>query len=207
MDEYVKDEMKENIDACNVCFEQLMKNKKNIDKCQNIFVEYKQNFENLKIMAREQGKLYPNIEGIFAGFKEKYNNLVKLFKRNNMNIIDNNQSDIIFDHIDQYKTEQINTVTLKVQDGIIGSLENSLKMIDESKQIGIETIAQLSRQEEQLLRINEETHGLKSELNHAFKQTRIIARNIWKDCFVRLLLFLVLASGIAAIIVVIVLKK
>eukprot|EP01091_Cochliopodium_minus_P000254 TRINITY_DN1026_c0_g1_i2.p1 TRINITY_DN1026_c0_g1~~TRINITY_DN1026_c0_g1_i2.p1 ORF type:complete len:127 (-),score=34.71 TRINITY_DN1026_c0_g1_i2:102-482(-) len=87
------------------------------------------------------------------------------------------------------------------------SLERQLKDIESSKQVAVETIAELGRQEEQLKKIADDVQDIKEGLKHAVKQLRVIARNLAKDWIVRAFCFIVLVTLIVVIIVLAVLPK
>ena len=115
--------------------------------------------------------------------------------------------DIILQHAEQYKTEQLIQEGIEVQDQIIQSLERQLRDIESSKQIAVETIAELGRQEEVLKKIADDVQDITEGLKLAVKQLRVIARNLAKDWLIRVLCCIVLCAAIAAIFVAGFLKK
>jgi len=118
-----------------------------------------------------------------------------------------NKYDLILSNAEQYKTEQLVQQGIEVQDQIVASLDRQLKDIEASKQIAVDTIAELGRQEEVLKKIGEDVQDIRENLKHAVKQLRVIARNMAKDWIIRIFCCLVLMALIAAIIVLAVLPN
>ena len=112
-----------------------------------------------------------------------------------------NKHEIILQHAEQYKTEQLIQEGIEVQDQIIMSLERQLKDIESSKQVAVETIAELGRQEDVLKKIADDVEDINEGLKLAVKQLRTIARNLMRDWIIRILCCFVLIAMIVAIIV------
>ena len=141
-------------------------------------------------------------------YKKKINALIPDINKLNIQTgFSSNRHELIINNADKYQTEQLLHEGTKVQKEIILSLDRQIKDIEAAKLISIETIAELGRQEEILKTISEDSQGIKENLKFAYKQLRVIARNLAKDWIIRILCCLILLAVISAIIIVAVVPK
>lgn len=84
----------------------------------------------------------------------------------------------------------------------IRSLERQLDIITNTKDAANETIAELARQEEQLLRIAGDASGVGHNLKQGARQVRLIARKLAGDNVIRCLCALMLLAILAAVLVI-----
>jgi t-SNARE complex subunit (syntaxin) len=86
-------------------------------------------------------------------------------------------------------------------------LERQLQMIEESKQLATDTLAELARQEEQLLRITDDVQTVRENLKYAGKQLRSIARRMAGDAALKVCCLVLLIVAIIIIIIVAVVPR
>lgn len=172
-------------------------NKQNKSNKDNIFILFENNYLELHIgIRRDRHKKYHESYTICS---TQYNEMKKTYSKNDYNII--------LDNAHNYRTEVLINEGINYQEKTICSLEKDLQMIADSKEIAKETIAELGRQEEQLLLIGNNVSELKSGLRMAVKRLRVIGRNLMKDWIVRMFCFLILGALITIVILFGILKK
>lgn len=164
------------------------------DKTSNMnikMLEFKENYDLLYVEAR-----FKNIN--MEPFKKQFNEIYKpIFLK------DDKFYDIILDNSDKYKDLQLIEYGKQIQYDTIISLEKSLNHIIESKEIAIDTIIELDKQNKKLQLIADNTQNIRSNLKYAYKQLRIIARNLYKDWIYRIMLLLIFGAVITIIILLI----
>jgi t-SNARE complex subunit (syntaxin) len=109
---------------------------------------------------------------------------------------------IMIQHSEKFSTGQLLQQGVSVQEKSIESLERQLRMIDESKQLATETLAELARQEEQLLKITDDVQTVRENLKYAGKQLRSIARRMAGDAAFRVCCIVMLVVVLVIIIIV-----
>lgn len=107
---------------------------------------------------------------------------------------------------DNMTTGQIISAAKQVQKDSLNSLANSKNIVSTTIEIGTGTIEELSRQREQLERINKRVDIVDSNLNKATKQLRVLMRRMATDKLIATFICLIVL-GIIAIIIIGVLKK
>lgn len=195
LDDYCSD-MNEYIDNHNNLYKQL-KNNKNKQNKNILFTSFENNFVEIQVGVRRdrEHKYKTNYEKC----SKEYAEMKQIFAPDEYNII--------LDNAHTYTTEQLIKKGTDCQEETIHHLDNMIRDIKDSKEIAIETMAELGRQQEQLILIGNNAGDIKSELNMATKRLRVIARNLSKDWIIRILCFLVLGAIITVVILFGVLKK
>lgn len=94
-------------------------------------------------------------------------------------------------------TKQLLKRGIEIEDMDIHSLEAGLIMIEQSKVLAVETIAELARQEEKLLLITNDVSNVKANLKYGARQLRTIARRFASDKLIRFLCTLILLAILA----------
>lgn len=212
-------EIDEYLDNCNKYEELLTDNFLQFDKTQtnkilenlNTYLEfYNTNYKFYECELRSV-----SIESVPDHYKNAktrhFNNLEKFakqLKQYNINVGNNiDFYDVIIDNAEKYDTKQLIYTGDQIQNVIVKSLECQVKWIGQTKDIAIETIAELDRQEQKLLFISDNVHDIKSELKNSYKYLRVIVRNLCKDWIFRFLCLLVILALIVSIILLIVIPN
>lgn len=98
-------------------------------------------------------------------------------------------------------TQQVLEKGAKIQDESIKSLDRTIGVIEQTKNLGSETAQALAAQTEQLGRISEGVDEVESNLQQANKQLRAFARKIATDKIIMVFLCLIVCAIIAIIII------
>ncbi len=147
-------------------------------------------YESLQLEIRSHGKLNDSTRPYrdrARVFKETLNELIQetnTAKAEQGGVVQSTEQ-IMIQHSEKFSTGQLLHQGVAVQEKSIESLERQLHMIEESKQIATDTLAELARQEEQLLRITDDVQTVRENLRFAGKQLRSISRRMagGEECF------------------------
>lgn len=149
------------------------------------------------ISANKNATWIKNAKKRSVAIKKEINTLIS--DHNNRKGVDTNPAPI---HIDELSTGQLLAVGAARQTDSIVSLGESLRLINESRDTATSTIAELARQQEQLIGALDETETVKANLAHVGKQLRSIARRVAGDKLIRACTIMILIALTCVILVI-----
>lgn len=164
-------------------------------------------YESLQLELRSQGKNNPATKRFrdqARDYKVTINELIQETndaKAEQGGIVQSTEQ-IMLQHSEKFTTGQLLQQGISVQEKSIESLERQLRMIEESKELAVQTLGELARQEEQLLRITADVTTVQENLKYAGRQLRSLARRMAGDWAFRICCLLVLILVIIIIIIV-----
>jgi hypothetical protein len=165
-------------------------------------------YESLQLEIRSQGGRNNEEMSLYRdkarGYKETINELIQETNvaRAEQGGVVMSTEQIMIANSEKFSTGQMLQQGITIQEKSIESLERQLRMIDESKQLATETLAELARQEEQLLKITDDVQTVRENLKYAGKQLRSIARRMAGDAAFRVCCIVMLVVVIIIIIIV-----
>lgn len=210
-------EIDEYLDNCNKYEELLIENFTQFEKTQTtkileILNKYLEFYDaNYKFYECELRSI-KSVSDYYMNAKTRhFNNLEKFakqLKQYNMGTGNNfDMYDVIIDNAEKYDVIQLIYTGDQIQNNTVKSIERQLEYIGQTKDIAIETLAELNREEEQLSLISNNIHDIKSDIKNSYKYIRVITWNLYKDWIFRILCLLVIFAIITSLTVLIVIPN